>query len=116
VLSSSFDVNVMTPRPTRTAWTAPNAPRTITNKPTNPDTAVLGLLTHVGTYLDHDVRTALSVGLIGGFTTLSTLTTQTVLEADGGRLGVAAVYFIVSTLGGLACSALGYVIGDAVIG
>jgi len=37
---------------------------------------LLGLLIHLGTTLDTDVRSGLAVGFIGGFTTLSTLTTQ----------------------------------------
>jgi fluoride ion exporter CrcB/FEX len=47
------------------------------------------LLVHAGTDLSHEVRTGLGVGFLGGFTTLATLTNQTVLEADGGRPGVA---------------------------
>jgi fluoride exporter len=75
---------------------------------------VLGLLVHVGVDLPHDVRTALGVGFLGGFTTLSTLTTQTVLEADGGRAGLAAAYFAVNVLGGLLAATAGYALGRAV--
>lgn len=74
---------------------------------------LLGLLMHVGAALSADVRTGLGVGFLGGFTTLSTLTTQTVLEADGGRPATAVAYFAVSVLGGLAAAALGYVLGRA---
>ena len=72
---------------------------------------LLGLLTTAGSHFSGDVRTALGVGVLGGFTTLSTLTVQTVLEADGGRPATAALYFAVSTFGGLACAALGYALG-----
>jgi CrcB protein len=75
---------------------------------------VLGLLVHVGVDLPHDVRTALGVGFLGGFTTLSTLTTQTVLEADGGRAGLAAAYLAVNVLGGLIAATAGYALGRAV--
>jgi CrcB protein len=75
---------------------------------------VLGLLVHVGVELPHDVRTALGVGFLGGFTTLSTLTTQTVLEADGGRAGLAAAYLAVNVLGGLIAATAGYALGRAV--
>jgi fluoride exporter len=75
---------------------------------------VLGLLVHVGVDLPHDVRTALGVGFLGGFTTLSTLTTQTVLEADGGRAGLAAAYLAVNVLGGLVAATAGYALGRAV--
>lgn len=74
---------------------------------------LLGMLVATGAFSD-DVRTAVGVGFLGGFTTLSTLTTQTVLEADGGRVGLAAAYFAVSVFGGLACAAAGYVLGRAV--
>jgi CrcB protein len=74
---------------------------------------LLGLLTSAGGHLSTDVRTALGVGVLGGFTTLSTLTVQTVLEADGGRPATAALYFAVSTIGGLACAGLGYALGRA---
>ena len=75
---------------------------------------VLGLLVHIGVDLPHDVRTALGVGFLGGFTTLSTLTTQTVLEADGGRAGLAAAYLAVNVLGGLIAATAGYALGRAV--
>jgi CrcB protein len=74
---------------------------------------VLGLLLHVGTQLSHDVRNGLGVGFLGGFTTLSTLTTQTVLEADGGKPGLAAVYLAVNVVGGLMAAFAGHVLGRA---
>jgi CrcB protein len=74
---------------------------------------LLGVLIHVGAHLSSDLRNALGVGFLGGFTTLSTLTVQTVVEADGGRPGVAATYFLVSVLGGVVCAALGFVLGRA---
>jgi CrcB protein len=75
---------------------------------------LLGLLLHVETQLSHDVRAGLAVGFLGGFTTLATLTNQTVLEADGGRPGIAATYFAVNVVGGLAAALGGYVLGRAV--
>lgn len=75
---------------------------------------LLGLLLHVGTGWSHEARNGLGVGFLGGFTTLSTLTAQTVLEADGGRPGLAASYFAVNVLGGLLAAIAGYVIGRAV--
>jgi fluoride ion exporter CrcB/FEX len=41
---------------------------------------------------------------------LSTLTVQTVLEADGGRPMLAVLYLTVSVVGGLACALLGYLV------
>lgn len=75
---------------------------------------LLGLLVTAGGGLSPDARTALGVGFLGGFTTLSTLTVQTVMEADGGRTGVAAAYLGVSVVGGLACAVAGYALGRAV--
>ena len=75
---------------------------------------LLGLLTHVGMHLSHDVRTGLAVGFLGGFTTFSTLTVQTVLEADGGKTGTAAAYLALTVVGGMAAAILGYVVGKAV--
>lgn len=74
---------------------------------------LLGLLVASGAFSE-DVRTALGVGFLGGFTTLSTLTTQTVMEVDGGQVGTAALYFSVSVLGGLLCAAAGYMLGRTV--
>jgi fluoride exporter len=71
---------------------------------------LLGALVHTGTGLSQDVRDGLGVGFLGGFTTLSTLTAQTVLEADGGRPGLAAAYLAVNVVGGLAAAFAGYLI------
>jgi CrcB protein len=75
---------------------------------------LLGLLIHLGTTLDTDVRSGLAVGFIGGFTTLSTLTTQTVLEADSGRPTLALTYLAVNVLGGLAMAAAGLFLGRTI--
>ncbi len=72
---------------------------------------LLGVLVHIGVHLSQPLRNGLAIGFLGGFTTLSTLTVQTVMEADGGRPGRAAVYFLLNVLGGLVCAALGYMIG-----
>jgi len=74
---------------------------------------VLALLLHVGVQLPQDVRDGLGIGFLGGFTTLSTLTAQTVLEADGGRPGLAAAYLAVNVLGGLLAALGGYALGRA---
>jgi CrcB protein len=72
---------------------------------------LLGLLTHLGAGWSPEVRTGLGVGVLGGFTTFSTFTVQTVLEADGGRGGRAAAYVAVSVAGGLVAAVAGYVAG-----
>lgn len=75
---------------------------------------LLAALVHVGVQLPHDVRTGLGVGFLGGFTTLSTLTAQTVLEADGGRPGLAAAYLAVNVFGGLLAALAGYLFGRTI--
>jgi len=76
---------------------------------------LLALLLHVGIHLPHDVRTGLGVGFLGGFTTLSTLSVQTVLEAEGGRPGLAAAYLAANVVGGLLAAVAGWVIGKALV-
>jgi CrcB protein len=73
----------------------------------------LGLL--VGTtWLSRDLRDAVGIGFLGGFTTFSTFSGQIVLEVDGGRPGTAAVYLVASVAGGIAAAAAGYALGRAV--
>lgn len=68
---------------------------------------LLGALTASSAF-SADVRTALGVGVLGGFTTYSTFAVQVVLEADHGRPGRAIAYLLVSVAGGVACAAAGY--------
>lgn len=70
---------------------------------------VLGLITPLA--LTDSARAALAIGLLGGFTTLSTLTVQTIVEADAGRWNVAVVYLAVNVAGGLAAAVAGYALG-----
>lgn len=72
---------------------------------------LLGMLVHTGVDWDRSHRDAIGIGFIGGFTTLSTLTVQTVLEADGGRHWTAAAYLAVNIVGGLTAALAGYLLG-----
>lgn len=68
----------------------------------------------VGEGWSQNVRLLLTTGFLGGFTTFSTLTVQTVLEADGGKTGTAAAYLALTVVGGMAAAILGYFVGKAV--
>jgi fluoride exporter len=55
-----------------------------------------------------DVSTAITVGFVGAYTTFSTFEWETFVMARSDRAGSAAVYVIVSVLGGLAAAWCGY--------
>ena len=63
-------------------------------------------------WLGRDVREALGVGFfLGGFTTFSTFSVQMVLDVDAGEPWRAALYLVVSVVGGIAAATAGYVLG-----
>lgn len=73
----------------------------------------LGVLTGLGTVLAPDVAVALGVGLLGGFTTFSTVAVESVLLAEKGRwwdaaanLGGTLVLAVLAAAGGIALGAL----------
>src|SRR5688500_12792166 len=72
-----------------------------------------GLRGHLGRDWSHEARDAIGVGFLGGVTTFSTFTVQAVLESDGGRPGLAALYVGVSVAVGLAAATAGYLAGRA---
>jgi CrcB protein len=74
---------------------------------------LLGVLVATA-WFSNDTREALGVGVLGGFTTFSTFSVQVILEADGGRAGIALAYVLASVLGGIAAAAAGYALGRAV--
>jgi len=69
---------------------------------------LLGVLVHAGRDLPPEVRDALGVGLLGGFTTFSTFSVQAVLESEGGRPELALLYVAASVAAGVAAAALGF--------
>jgi fluoride exporter len=62
-------------------------------------------------WFSRDVREALGVGFLGGFTTFSTFSVQIVLEVDGGNSEKAAAYLVASVAGGIAAAAVGFALG-----
>jgi CrcB protein len=74
---------------------------------------LLGLLV-AEPWFSRDIREAIGVGVLGGFTTFSTFSAQIVLEVDAGEPGRAALYLAVSVMGGIAAAACGFALGRAV--
>jgi CrcB protein len=61
--------------------------------------------------LSGDVLTVVGPGLLGGYTTLSTLVWESVALAERSRLRVAALNLVGSAVAGVAAAALGLVLG-----
>jgi len=64
-------------------------------------------------WFSRELRDGIGIGVLGGFTTFSTFSVQAVLEADGGRPGIALAYVLASVLGGIAAAFAGYAVGKA---
>jgi CrcB protein len=71
---------------------------------------LLGLLA-AEHWFSRDVREALGVGFLGGFTTFSTFSVQVVMDVDAGEPWRAGAYLLVSVLGGIAAATCGFVLG-----
>lgn len=64
-------------------------------------------------WMEPEVRAALGVGFLGGFTTFSTFSVQALVDFDAGDPGRALIYIAASVLLGLAAAALGFYGGRA---
>jgi len=77
--------------------------------------AVLGFL--IGWFGNRSADPAIQIGLLtgvlGGFTTFSTFSAETVLLLEHGRWEIAAVNVVVSVVFGIAAAAAGYALGRA---
>jgi CrcB protein len=76
---------------------------------------LLGVLVVVP-FGSEQLRTALGVGFLGGFTTFSTFSVQAVLDVDAGEPGRAALYVLASVVLGIAAAAAGYALAHALRG
>jgi CrcB protein len=73
---------------------------------------LLGLLVTTSG-LSAELRTALGVGFLGGFTTFSTFSVQAVLDVEAGEPGRALLYVAASVVLGIAAATAGYALGRA---
>lgn len=71
---------------------------------------ILGLLVVIP-FDSEELRTAIGVGFLGGFTTFSTFSVQAVLDTDAGEPGRAALYVGTSVVLGIGAAAAGYAVG-----
>ena len=71
---------------------------------------LLGLLA-AEHWFSRDMREALGVGFLGGFTTFSTFSVQAVSRWTAGGRRRAVAYVAVSVVGGIAAATAGYVLG-----
>jgi len=65
--------------------------------------------------LSDEVRTAVGVGFLGGFTTFSTFSVQAVLDVEAGEPGRALAYVGASVVLGIVAAAAGYALGRTVL-
>jgi fluoride exporter len=75
---------------------------------------LLGVLVTAHVFSD-ELRTALGVGFLGGFTTFSTFSVQAVLDVEAGEPARALAYVLASVGLGIAAAAAGYALGRSVL-
>ncbi len=79
----------------------------------------IGLLAHLGTsahLLNPTLALALTTGLMGGFTTYSAFSLETIRAIEAGHLSRALLYVALTTLGALLACALGLFVARSLVG
>lgn len=76
----------------------------------------LGLVTALGTLVAPELAVALGLGLLGGYTTFSTVSVDTVLLAQRRRWRDAALNLLGTLVVAVAAAALGLLLGSAIAG
>jgi len=76
----------------------------------------LGLVTGLGTLVAPEFSVALGLGLLGGYTTFSTVSVDTVLLAQRRRWRDAALNLLGTLVVAVAAGALGLLLGSAIAG
>jgi CrcB protein len=71
---------------------------------------LLGLLVSED-WFSRDIREAIGVGFLGGFTTFSTFSAQIILETDAGQPITAGIYLFTSVIGGIGAAGFGFWLG-----
>ena len=74
---------------------------------------LLGLVTTLGGGLTTELRTALTVGVLGGFTTFSTFSVDALRQIEAGEVGKALLYVLSSVVLGIAGAGVGFYAGRA---
>jgi CrcB protein len=72
---------------------------------------LLGFLVATADWFPEEIRIALAVGVLGGFTTFSTFSVDVFLELETGDAGRAAILIAASVGFGVGAAAAGYLLG-----
>jgi CrcB protein len=74
---------------------------------------VLGAVVQLSGAWNPELRAAIAIGLLGGFTTYSSFNQETIALLSSGAIGAATLYVALTLAGGLAAGAMGMMLGRA---
>jgi CrcB protein len=74
---------------------------------------LLGAVVQLSGTWSPELRAAMAIGLLGGFTTYSSFNQETIALLSNGAIGAAMLYIALTLAGGLAAGALGMLAGRA---